>query len=59
MTAEPTRIEPTRVHFASRPDGVPPEQWDTRVRTAQLTLVHVLLRVRERLIAEGKLKPQR
>jgi hypothetical protein len=37
--------------------GMPPEQWEARVRTAHLTLVRVLLHVRERLIAEGKLKP--
>jgi hypothetical protein len=47
------------VQLIARSDDVSLEQWDARVRTAQLTLVRVLLRVRERLIAEGKLKPRR
>jgi hypothetical protein len=54
----PTPTAPP-AQLMARPDGVSPEQWDARVQTAQLTLVRVLLRVRERLIAEGKLKPQR
>jgi len=56
--AHGTRAEAS-VQLMARPDDVSPEQWDARVRTAQLTLVRVLLRVRERLIDEGKLKPRR
>jgi hypothetical protein len=61
--AHPRDLDTTRseapVQLMARPDDVSPEQWDARVQTAQLTLVRVLLRVRERLIAEGKLKPRR
>jgi hypothetical protein len=37
------------------PPGWTPEAWQQRVDHAHLTLVRVLLRVRERLITEGKL----
>lgn len=47
-------LEP-RVRLMPRPDDMSPEQWELRVRTAELTLVRVLLRTRERLVAEGKL----
>ena len=43
------------VRFAERPPDYTPQQWEARVLNAQLTLVRVLLRVRERLIREGKL----
>jgi hypothetical protein len=45
--------EPPRVTIARRPSNVTPEQWEDRIRHAQLTLVRVLLRERERQIATG------
>ena len=47
------RTEPST---SPRPDDIPPQAWDARVEMAHLALIRVLLRVHERLIAEGKLK---
>lgn len=51
-----TSIDPARVTIVDEPPlGWTAEAWQRRVEHAQLTLVRVLLRARERLIAEGKL----
>ena len=51
-----TSIDPARVIIVDEPPlGWTAEAWQRRVEHAQLTLVRVLLRARERLIAEGKL----
>jgi len=44
---------PPRVRLAQRPPNVTPEQWEERIRQAQLGLVRVLLRERARQIAAG------
>jgi len=57
VTNDQFRERRVTVTSHSRPPDISPEQWEAERDEVATVLVRVLLRARERLIREGKLKP--